>query len=186
MSNRVDNANLRATVGDLPRQVADKIARRCWSVSRADLRQEAEVVALRAVEHHDPDKGDLRGYLYGAVSRALINYVYEAGSPVSYKHRRAELKDTRGSELKETSAVDEDGGDRPAIAIWRVRVVARAAELAGADAPAVIPCLFEDASPMEASVRTGVPLGRVLAAVGRTRDAICEDPVMRQLHEEGP
>lgn len=173
-------------LSDLPRKVADRIASKCWSVPREDLRQEAELVALTAAKNYDPEKGDLRGYLYGAISRHLINYVYDAGTPVSYKHRRSMLKDIRSAELKEVSATaaPDDVFADVEYARWRVRVIARAEVLAGEEAPAVIPCLFEDATPADAAKKFGLPLMRVMEAVGRVTEAMQEDREMISLYQE--
>jgi DNA-directed RNA polymerase specialized sigma24 family protein len=177
-------------ITELARKVADRIATKCWSVPREDLRQEAVAVALVAQDNFDPAKGELRGYLHNAIARHLINYVYDAGTIVSYKHRRALLKEIRSAELKEVAAMATAPEDAPVeqvmLARWRVQVVARVTELAGQDAAAVVPCLLDDATPMVAAKASGLPLSRVLVAVGRVREAMSEDATLSQLWKEMP
>jgi DNA-directed RNA polymerase specialized sigma24 family protein len=166
-------------------QVADKISQRCWSVPREDLRQEAVMIALHVLPKFDARKGELRGYVYGAVNRHLLNYVLDAGTIVAYKHRRSVLKELRSTELKEVVATaDAVGAAAVDVLRWRAQVTDRVRVLAGDDAAVVLPCLLGDTTPSAVAQAAGVPLRRVLVAVGRVREAISEDPTMKQLHEE--
>lgn len=177
-----------ADASDVPRMVADKLARRCWSVTRDDLRQEAEAAALHASTHYDPAKGDIRGYLYRSIARHLTNYMWEAGSPVSYKHRRNELRATAAVDIdKAHSIADEaDVGGQVEQAMWRAQVMDRCVVIVGDDAALVIPCLFDDETPLAVSKARRVPLLRVLDALGKAHELISEDSVMRDLYSEMP
>lgn len=181
--------NRPADASDVPQLVADKLARRCWSVARDDLRQEAEVAAIHMRTLYNPEKGDLRGYLYRGIARHLTNYMWEAGSPVSYKHRRNELRATSSVDVDKASGIADptlDVEGEVSLARWRVRVMDRAVELAGSEAELVAPCLFDAGTPLDVAKAMKVPLLRVLDALGRVRDLISEDPTMRQLFEEMP
>ena len=175
-------------VNNVPRMVADKLARKCWSVSRDDLRQEAEAAALHARKNYDPEKGDLRGYLWRSVARHLTNYMWEQGSPVTYKHRRNELRATSAVLVEKAHHIADPINvvENVQYALWRVRVMERASELAGADAELIAPCLFEKQTPLAVAKARCVPLLRVLEAVGKVRAAISEDTEMRQLWEDAP
>lgn len=178
----IDDQNI---LTDVAHQVADKISRRCWSVPQEDLRQEAVMIALKVYPRFDAEQGDLRGYLYGAVNRHLLNFVLDAGTIVSYKHRRSVLKDIRSTELKEVaSAADDDQAASVDLIRWRSHVWQRIRIIAGPDADVVLPCLLGDTAPLEAARRACIPLSRVLIAVGRVREAISEDPTLQQLHQE--
>jgi hypothetical protein len=178
---------------DVARLVADKLARRCWSVTRDDLRQEAEAAALHARKNYDPEKGDLRGYLYRSVARHLTNYMWEAGSPVSYKHRRSEL---RAAHAVSTDAaahipVGDDVDDGVRHARWRVKVQSRMVTLAeiegeanGFDPELVTPVLLEDATPLAVSKVKAVTLKTVLTAVEMVQTAMQADPIMLKLWGE--
>lgn len=183
LNNRPDDAS------DVPRLVADKLARRCWSVSRDDLRQEAEVAALHMRTMYNPEKGDLRGYLYRGLARHLTNYMWEQGSPVSYKHRRNELRATASVDVDKAAGIADpalDVEDEVARIRWRARVMERVAELAGDDTELVAPCLVDAGTPMAVAKAMGVPLLQVLEALSRVRDLISEDPVMQTLYGEMP
>lgn len=175
-------------VADVPRIVADKLARKCWSVTRDDLRQEAEAAALHALQHFNPEKGDLRGYLWRSVARHLTNFMWEQGSPVSYKHRRNELRNTSAVDVdKAASVADElDVVRDVGLARWRAQVLERVVQLAGEEARLVAPCLLDAETPSAVAKSCGVPLLMVLDAVGRLREIISEDETMKQLYEEMP
>jgi hypothetical protein len=178
-----------ADASDVPQLVADKLARRCWSVARDDLRQEAEAAAIHMRTMYNPEKGDLRGYLYRGIARHLTNYMWEAGSPVSYKHRRNELRATIAVDADKAAGIADPTLDleaEVARARWRVRVMDRVVELAGADAELAAPCLFEAGTPLAVAKAMRVPLLQVLDALARVRDLIGDDPVMRQLYTEMP
>lgn len=174
---------------DVPQLVADKLARRCWSVSRDDLRQEAEVAAIHMRTLYRAEKGDLRGYLYRGIARHLTNYMWEAGSPVSYKHRRNELRATSSVDVDKASGIADptlDVEGEVTQVRWRARVLTRLVELAGTDAELVAPCLLEAGTPLEVAKALNVPLLRVLDALGRVRDLINEDAEMQQLYRDAP
>jgi len=173
--------------------VADKLARRCWSVSRDDLRQEAEVAALHASRNFDPLKGDLRGYLWRSVARHLTNFMWEAGSPVSYKHRRSELREALAVGVDNAVELPSDSSPVAEVgcARWRAAVAGRLttiAEIEGEhssfDPELVIPCLLDDVTPLAVSRATSTPLTHVLWAVGRVRAAAASDPIVHNLWRE--
>lgn len=183
MPHPVDNAD------DVPRLVADKLARRCWSVTRDDLRQEAEVAALHMRTLYNPEKGDLRGYLYRGLARHLTNYMWEQGSPVSYKHRRNLLRGATSVDVDKASGVADpqvDVDTDVARAVWRAKVAERLLVLAGEDAELVAPCLFDAGTPLAVAHTMGVPLLRVLDALSRVRELISEDETMQQLYGDMP
>lgn len=174
---------------DIPRMLADKLSRRCWSVPRDDLRQEAEAAALHARTHYNPEKGDIRGYLYRSVARHLTNYMWELGSPVSYKHRRSELRAVTSVDVEKAASIADPTLDHGAALEreeWRTAVVVRATVLAGPEAMLVGPCLFGIRTPLEVSRQTNVPLMSVLEALARVRELIGDDPIMAQLYAEIP
>ncbi len=179
-----------ADASDVPRLVADKLARRCWSVSRDDLRQEAEVAAIHMRTLYEPAKGDLRGYLYRGIARHLTNYMWEQGSIVSYKHRRNELRATTSVSVDKAVAIADPAVDvegQTMAATWRLRVVDRVMELAGKRwGELVAPCLFDAGSPLDVAKAQGVPLLYVLETMGKVRDLINDDPVMKNLYTEMP
>jgi len=183
---------MREALTDDIRKVAEKaakrIAKRCWSIPEEDLHQEAVTVVLTAAKNYDPEKGPLAGYLYRAVTRHLINYVYDNGTCVSYKHRRAQLATVRSVEITDATplASDEDILEITAAARWRAAVSSRVASLAGEDAALVVAVLIHEAVPAEVSRAAGVPLLRVLGAVGRVREAMAEDPALITLWSEAP
>lgn len=171
---------------DVPRLVADKLAARCWSIDRDELRNEAEAEAIKIRQRFDPAHGELRGYLWSALARHLTNYMWDNGSPVSYKHRRAELRNTRAVEVDKAAGMPstDDTGGAVAVTQWRARVMGRTVEIAGSDAPVVIPCLFEAETPLAVARAHGVPLIHVLEAMARVRDLISDDHEMRALYAE--
>ncbi len=174
---------------DVPRLVADKLARRCWSVSRDDLRQEAEVAAIHMRTLYVPERGDLRGYLYRGLSRHLTNYMWEQGSPVSYKHRRNELRGAASVDVNKAVGIADptlDVEGEFTTERWRRYVTQRIKKIAGADAELVLPCLLEAGTPSDCAKATGVPLLQVLEALARVRELISEDEALQQLYGEMP
>jgi len=169
-------------------KAANRVAKRCWSVPVEDLHQEAAALALTAVKNYDPAKGALGGYIYRAASRHLINFVYDSGTCVGYKHRRTLLADVRSVDLADASSLASktDTEAEVASARWRASVRARVAELAGEDAEAVVLCLIDDNTPTEASRRVGAPLLRVLHALGRVKEAMPEDETLINLWRDAP
>lgn len=171
---------------DVPKLVADKLAARCWSIQREELRNEAELAAITIRKNFDPARGDLRGYLWSALARHLTNYMWDNGSPVSYKHRRAELRNTRAVEVETAAGMPstEDPGGAVAHTQWRVRVMERTVAIAGEDAMVVVPCLFEAETPLAVARARNVPLMQVLEAISRVRELISDDQEMRNLYAE--
>ncbi len=182
-----DGVMMRADIEAVAKKAAGKIGRRCWSVPQEDLAQEGLLVAMTAQKHYDPEKGPLLGYLYRAVTRHLINYVYEAGSPVTYKHRRSELGTVRSAEITELSPLmaDVDTAAEVAQIEWQNAVLSRLLDLAGADGY-VVTCVVNDTLPTEVAKRTGRKLMTVLTAVGRLREVMAEDETLKYLWSEGP
>ena len=180
-------------VKDVPRLVADKLARRCWSVSRDDLRQEAEVAALHMLKNFDPAKGDLRGYLYRGLARHLTNYMWEQGSPVTYKHRRNELRAAHAAPEEAAAHVagEVDVQADVSCAVWRTRVAQRVmvlaeqeGEAAGFDPEHVVPVLLGEATPLSVAETHALPLLPLLEAVDQVQRAAQVDPVMIRLKNE--
>lgn len=171
---------------DVPRLVADKLAARCWSIQREELRNEAELAAITIRQRFDPAHGDLRGYLWSSLARHLTNYMWDNGSPVSYKHRRAELRNTRAVEVETAAGMPstEDPGGAVAQNQWRARVMERTVAIAGEDAAVVVPCLFESETPLTVARARGVPLMHVLEAMSRVRELISDDLEMKNLYAE--
>jgi DNA-directed RNA polymerase specialized sigma24 family protein len=169
-------------------KAAKRIAKKCWSVPAEDLHQEAITVVMTAAKNYDPEKGPLAGYLYRAATRHLINYVYDNGSPVNYKHRRAHLAEVRSTEITEALPLvsDTDVLADAERTSWREAVVARVSILAGDDAAVVVAVLINESQPVEVSRATGVPLLRILGAVGRVREAMADDTALMTLWSEAP
>lgn len=66
------------------RQAANCLARKWrWGFDLDDLVQQGWVIALDAIPKYDPGKGDLCGYIYTAIHRALGNYLTKTTSAVT-------------------------------------------------------------------------------------------------------
>lgn len=177
----------RVPTEDMPAFIARGFARRIKSVPEEDIVQQAELIALVARRDLDPSRGDGRGYIYTAVTRGLMNFTFDASSPVTCRTDRRKLTDVASVELEDWHVGDVGVFDAATQAdMWRASVRTRVRELLGDDAATVVACLLAGRPPLEVARELGAPLGSVLEALVAAKAAIESDDELRQLWRDVP
>jgi hypothetical protein len=176
-------------------RVAHKYARRCWWSDPRELRQEATAAMLGAVPGFDPSKasrpGQAEAFFYRVGLRALHNFTWRSGSPLSETDHNLRLL------AGVTRAPVEEAAELPVLAPWADEIIANGAHLAelraalaevlgqlGEDEELARAVLLRDGKPEDVAVLYGVERRRVYRATALARRFIMDDLQLYELWKE--
>jgi len=100
---------------EIVQNVVMAVARRHPWVDIADLRQEAAIAVMTAIDKYDPDKSDnIKSYIRTVVANHCRNYAWQFYGPTSAPNngtRQSHVARFRSVSLDAITGTDTDGGD---------------------------------------------------------------------------
>jgi DNA-directed RNA polymerase specialized sigma24 family protein len=161
--------------------------RKVWRADEEDMTQIAWVAVEETRQTFDAARGfAFAGYAHRAVCRAITEYLWRSGSPVSEAEKR--LPTLIRIESVEVDAALPQETERPEThGIWldHVRRTIEEATADIRDARLALRVLLEEKTPAEVAREEGVAVRRVYKATHAARNAIRRNEELALLWEEG-